>query len=742
MASCGKDEVTVNPSETNSTFIGYIDDDDTKVTLVDGVKICWVEGDKISINGKTYTATPDPDDPRKAVFTLTSLSAPTGTTFRACYPVESYTTAGKFYFQESQNYSIANPLQYVNQMYAETNEMDGTLHFKNVGGLLAIDLKGEGTVSKIEISSSDFIAGVLTDFAISESGDLTYGAFDRYSYNKISLGCGSAATLSTETARRFYVSLPEGKFSDLKVTVVTDEGAMTIPATKDVKIEKNNIYHLPEITVDIKPLEFDAELTIDVCEATSPSSVNLAVSVAPIDEDIYYIMDIKSSAEVKEYKNNLELAKAHLEYLKSIGGTTLSILTYNDIAIKGDMNKFDVSKNPFIDLCKPGEDYVFYVYAIDEYLNVSEAKTLPFSTPEYKMPASSATYEDYLGQWAMGATLITVSQKVAGSTYNISGIKGQSQGSPYNYNVEAVEAYFDNGYIVLKEQKTNATTSIGSYGMCDIYLSGIYSYYGDTYGHYPFDSEIPETIFYGRLDGDTISLIPGSCEYGTFISMGFSWVIQSGEYAGLGSTFAGTALSKMTKYEEPTGPTPEGQWYCASVTDYYWGDEYTDWTLNITKSGAGYAIEGFDVGLEYYVSKANIPTAVWDSEKSTLTVANETSTGLADSAEILWVGFDDDNNPVDIVFKFDFENNTCTTLTAFGAFENDPYYGGYWWSQYGPGVVFTKLESLAPQAKSMSTRNSVNRHNSSKKVNSNLKAVIDAPKSCQKQAANGMLLIP
>ena len=51
-----------------NTFTATIEQSLTKTTLTDGVKVNWTSADKISINGKTYTATPK-DDATKASFT-------------------------------------------------------------------------------------------------------------------------------------------------------------------------------------------------------------------------------------------------------------------------------------------------------------------------------------------------------------------------------------------------------------------------------------------------------------------------------------------------------------------------------------------------------------------------------------------------------------------------------------------------------------------------------------------------
>ena len=80
-----------------------------------------------------------------------------------------------------------------------------------------------------------------------------------------------------------------------------------------------------------------------------------------------------------------------------------------------------------------------------------------------------AKYEDYLGEWATGATPYVVEEKVNGVSYSISGLKGQGE--------NAVEAVFENGRMVVYEQEvySSGTTSIclqGSDGYFPNYPDG------------------------------------------------------------------------------------------------------------------------------------------------------------------------------------------------------------------------------------------------------------------------------
>ena len=703
LAGCTKANVdgqkqTESSMADNSVIAAYLDDAaNTKLSLVEGVKLAWAADDMIYFGGKRYVIDSiDPDDPTKAFFKPQMSAAADAEIYRAFYPYTAYSSsAGKFVLSSTQNYGLNDKVTNVNSMYAETTKKD-ELHFHNVCGLLAIDIKGTGTVSNIRVSADQYLSGYLTNMAVSEDGVLTYGDITTSALNYVDLGCGKVATLSPDEARRFYVAVPENDYTNLKIAITTEDGTMVVAATKTASVKKNNIYHIPEINFEVKPLEFSVELSIDECETVSTSKVNLAVSSVPSDKDVYYIRAVETAKYVAQFPDVLSLAKEDIAYFKQ-RYSTISQLVNAGIAVKGDVLKDSENFN----YCMPDEDYVFYAYAVDEYLNVSAAVTKEFHTPAYVLPPSTAAYEDYLGQWVMGVNLLTVSEKVNGVSYNVSGFKNQSS-REYNYNVESVEATFENGYIVFKEYNTGVHANPGEpYGDANVYFSGIFTNGGYEYVAYPFNTEAPATIFHGRYDGDKITVIPGACSYGEFTSIAFSGIYLSGEHAGEGFAVSNGKISDMQKYVEPTGPTPEGKWYCASAIDSE-GTEFTDWTMTIRKSGAGYEIDGFDKGFDVAVAEYDVtpmaPAGVWNDQDQTLTISTGANTGVQDYLSICWYGFDEDNYETDIVIKFDFENNKCQFQTYYWGAE-----GYYWWSgYYGSNMTFTKVtEEAASSVKTM-----------------------------------------
>ena len=136
---------------------------------------------------------------------------------------------------------------------------------------------------------------------------------------------------------------------------------------------------------------------------------------------------------------------------------------------------------------------------------------------EKENPYVEAKYEDFLGQWNVGKAVWTISEKVNGESYSVTGINGQETNWP-------VEALFVDGTFQLKEQFiTEAEEG-------DIYLSGLMSVYGSLYVSYPFNSEVPDVLFTAAfLKEGPIEIIPGvNSKYGYELTQ-YTFITTDGE---------------------------------------------------------------------------------------------------------------------------------------------------------------------------------------------------------------------
>ena len=76
-------------------------------------------------------------------------------------------------------------------------------------------------------------------------------------------------------------------------------------------------------------------------------------------------------------------------------------------------------------------------------------------------PHIALDYDDFLGQWNFGKSVISITQKDADESYYITGFNGQE-------DAWAVEALFNEGRLVLNEQMVSEVDETA------VYLSGIF----------------------------------------------------------------------------------------------------------------------------------------------------------------------------------------------------------------------------------------------------------------------------
>lgn len=624
LSSCNK-EIASPESDAvcadGPSFVAVLDDG-TKTTI-DGSKIYWNDGDCVSVNGSIFVAAVDPENKSRALFTMkqgeTAPAAVNGL-YHIYYPASSYVAnnPARFKLGGTQTYA-GEDISNVNPMYAQVASLDDQAQFKNVCGLLAVKAKGTDKIATVAVTAptSNYLYGTISNLAYNE-GAISYSTFQASGRGTtVTLDCGKGVQLKSDEATTFYIALPEKDYSKLTIAFTTTDGKKkSFASAKACPVKKSNIYGIPEI-IDFS-VNFDATIEITRNEAVSAGSAELGFTITPTDQNVYYVYCCETKSYVDSFNgDDAALANADLLFYKNQGITTLNAFVSYGLATKGTKN--------LTASAAPGSDMYVYAFGIDSDLNVSPAIKVPVKVAEFSLPGCSAQYSDYLGQWKLGNSIITVSEKENGLTYNVTGLKNQD-----SYSIPAIEASFDNGNFILCEQKTSATTSVGNYGLCDLYLSGVFVQGAKSYGYFPINSSTkddPQMIFYGQFENDKITVYPGGCKYGTFSSMGFSWVIRSGAYAGNGNTFSGNALEDMTKYEAPVCDAQYsdyiGEWVCG--TDILKIEEKVNGsTYNVTgiKNQSKYSIPA----VEAYFENGNFIL----KEQSTSATTTVGSYGLCD----------------------------------------------------------------------------------------------------------------
>lgn len=163
---------------------------------------------------------------------------------------------------------------------------DNSLSFKNVGGVLKLNLTGEYAVSKITLTgkSDEPLAG-NAEVTIGDGG-IPYVEMSREASKSVSLVCDPAVRLDPDNATPFYISLPPTDFSLGFKVVIYDSGGKEVVKTTNVRniVYRSKILVMPEIS---------AMPAVPYCEAgvasgVTPTSAVISCSFVNIPEDAEY----------------------------------------------------------------------------------------------------------------------------------------------------------------------------------------------------------------------------------------------------------------------------------------------------------------------------------------------------------------------------------------------------------------------------------------------------------------------
>ena len=174
--SCAKEQTSSSLDNTNlvfKTFTAHLDDVSTKTSLVEGQKVYWLEGDKISVfdNFTTVTNGQSGKDQIKYVnqeFTSTNLSGvkadftgyanDNATEYLAVYPFMAgtqYNGEIRVDLDQTQNFVAGGFDTNTNVMVAKTNT--DYFSFKNLCGLVKVNVPSD--VKAVTLMSDQYISG-------------------------------------------------------------------------------------------------------------------------------------------------------------------------------------------------------------------------------------------------------------------------------------------------------------------------------------------------------------------------------------------------------------------------------------------------------------------------------------------------------------------------------------------------------------------------------------------------------
>ena len=122
-----------------------------------------------------------------------------------------------------------------------------SLDFKALCGLLKLNLKAKEAgvaVKSISVEADEYICGEM-DITEEEPFSLKFDEEeDDYDVNKkVTLDCGTGVALDTDTATPFYITIPEGEYTNMKIKVVfTDDTQTSFSSKMPIEIELNSMY--------------------------------------------------------------------------------------------------------------------------------------------------------------------------------------------------------------------------------------------------------------------------------------------------------------------------------------------------------------------------------------------------------------------------------------------------------------------------------------------------------------------
>ena len=252
-------------------------------TVLDGTALKWVSGDEVKIySGSTdavFTATPL-SNATTATFTTTDPTFEAGNSFIAYYPANSVVSQNSVTIPATQE-SVDGSLRDF-PMHAYSTSI--ALQFTNLCGVLKLHLqKSDVTVTSIALTTDQTINGTYqvnnynsTETATLNTTSVTNGT------NTTIMECNQSITQSHD----FYIYLPAGTYSGLKLVITASDGSVCIkgpaPAGRDVVIERSkystltlsgNDLNFEQPTTTANPLTFEAKVSGATVKFNSPSNI-------------------------------------------------------------------------------------------------------------------------------------------------------------------------------------------------------------------------------------------------------------------------------------------------------------------------------------------------------------------------------------------------------------------------------------------------------------------------------------
>lgn len=204
--------------------------------------VLWAAGDRINVNGTLMTlGTEDQPDgygpgETKGLFSGNRPSANgTGPLYKAIYPGSLRDNYGYYTLPAEQPYVAGGVAAF--PMYAESDET--AFAFKNLCGIIRINLKGEKSVSSISLAdrAASNPKPMSGRFTVSEDAAVLSTGI-----NGTALICETPVALSTSDFTPFMLTVPAAEYGKLQIIIEASDGTIcTLKSKNPVTVERSLI---------------------------------------------------------------------------------------------------------------------------------------------------------------------------------------------------------------------------------------------------------------------------------------------------------------------------------------------------------------------------------------------------------------------------------------------------------------------------------------------------------------------
>ena len=362
LAGCSKEENIPEQNIPAATFQAVTESGGTKTFLENGDSeteshpVLWTPGDAIGItsasafgryeyNGTENTAVADFEgDPVE------------GDSFYAVYPYSGEASlSGGVLSLELPSVQEYTPLSFAPASFPMVARSESTyLEFKNLCGLLKLNLTGTETVRSVVFRSSG--RGVSGQATV----DMDYESVPELVMSdgagtSVTLDCGEGVALSGTVPVPFYIVLPAGTYDDFSIEVISADGKVMTKSNSGLVINRSMVR--PTSDVEFVPDEVlgDREALIAFYNATDgPNWTDNTNWCSDEPLDTWYGVTTDSEGRV----TGISLAD---NGLSGDAGNTLASL--------GKLTYLDCSENSLIGLDLSGNTALFTLYCSDNSLS-------------------------------------------------------------------------------------------------------------------------------------------------------------------------------------------------------------------------------------------------------------------------------------------------------------------------------------------------------------------------------------